>query len=98
MERPPKSNTGGLVGAAVMPFAVVTLYLCFSRWPTEWSTAGTTYAALATAIAAGGVYLVRSQLPVFARVLLCVPYAVVVGVLLVGYALLFECEVSGDCL
>ena len=87
-----------LVVAVLAPFAVMSAYLVFSRWPSRWFTASTDYAGMAGAvlvfIACIASLPVRSGIRV-AAVLVLAP---VLYCILTVYSLLFVGFVFQDWL
>jgi hypothetical protein len=86
------------LGVVAMPFAVFTLYLFFSRWPSRWFTEASDFAGLGLAFASGLWYFRRWDEPLFGRALIMVAYVLIMMCLLFLYALFFVCVVFGDCL
>ena len=87
-----------IAGALVGPFAVMSLYLLFSRWPTRWFTGSSDYVAISVSalLAAALIWLVPLR-PVV-RLGLALVAATLLWGLLFLYSFYFVGAVFGDWL
>lgn len=88
-----------LVAAAVVgPFAVMSLYLFFSRWPTRWFTGSSDYVAIPVSalLAAALIWLV--PLRPLVRIAVALVAATLLWGLLFLYSFYFVGAVFGDWL
>jgi hypothetical protein len=90
------------VGAWILvipaPFAVATVYLVLSRWPTRLFTEFSDFAALIAAIAVGLVGIVLLAKRGKVRVALVLAYIPITVFVLGIYSMVFVCDAFGDCL
>ena len=84
MERLETKNRGlalRLVAVALSPFAVASLYLFFSRWPSDRFTEFSDYGALVISVLAGAVFVMGLPIRPVQRILLLIIYIPVLGAL-----------------
>jgi hypothetical protein len=74
--------------AVIVPFALMGLYLGFSRWPSRWFTEGSDYVALIACVGFGIAQVWRMPLSQKHRMVAAFGLAVIlaVGLPLFGYA------------
>ncbi len=84
-----------ILGATVLPFLVLSVYLCFSRWPQSWFTSTTDYLALGISMVLGLAALLGLLRRGKARLVATCTYVPVMGVTLIGYTFQFEWMVFG---
>ncbi len=82
--------------AGVLPFAVLSAYLVFSRWPSRWFTGLSDFAAGAVAVLLGSAFIATLPTSREVRVLLLLFYVPILCVLLFFYGLEFVGMVFGD--
>lgn len=85
-----------LVAATAAPFAVASLYLFISRWPSDRSSNLTDYAALAISILAGAAFIATLPIRGHWRILSLILFIPVTAVMLAYYAQWFLCELVLD--
>jgi hypothetical protein len=86
------------IGTLLGPLLVASVYLSVSRWPEPWFTSMTDWIALGLAILVGLTGLWSLPFNRWQRATATLIYVPVMGVLLGVSALLFVCELFGDCL
>ena len=74
-----------LIGAALVPFAMISGYLFFTRWPSYQFTTFSDYAGLAVSVLAGAVFVAILPLRPLQRLLSLVCYVPLLTILLVYY-------------
>ena len=87
-----------LAAATLIPFVVVSLYLVFSRWPSDKFTAFSDYAGLGISIFIGAAFIVKLPIHLHKRLLFLLAYIPIFGILLVYFSLVFVCSIFGACL
>jgi hypothetical protein len=86
------------IAAAVVPFAVLSAYLFFSRWPSRGFTGFSDYVALAGSVAVGIVFIVILPIRPAARFVWSIIYVLSIPFLLVYYCFFFVGVVFGNWL
>ena len=87
-----------IIGAAVVPVAVFTLYLVGSRWPTRWFSGNSDDLGLAVADASGIVCIWRVIEHPGWRLVCSLIYLLLCSGILILYGFGFVCGMFGDCL
>jgi len=91
------AGVGWRLGAAVAtPFAIASLYLLISRWPSDHSTNLTDYAALSICVLAGAAFIATLPIRSHWRILALILFIPVTAVMLAYYAFWFLCELVLD--
>jgi len=87
-----------VAGAVVGPFAVMSLYLFFSRWPTRWFTGSSDYVAISVSALLAAVLIWQMPLRPLVRFALALVAATLLAGLLFLYSFYFVGAVFGDWL
>src|SRR5690242_9332242 len=82
--------------AVVLPFALMSVYLLLSRWPSRWFTTLSDYAAGAVSLLAGSALIATLPISREVRLLLLLFYVPMLCFLLFLYGLQFVGMVFGD--
>ena len=85
-----------LLAAGVVPFAVLSCYLMFSRWPTRWFTAASDYIGLIVSVVAGLAFIVSLPIHPSYRIASSFFYILVISAILFFYCFWFVGVVFGD--
>ena len=84
------------VGAVVLPFVVVSLYLVFTRWPSHRFTTFSDYAGIGASVSVGAALVGALPISGATRVALLILYIPLLLFLLFVYSLQFVGIVFGD--
>ena len=87
-----------VLGAVLVPFIIVTVYLYASRWPERVWTEGSDTAAWVVSVALGIMFVVRLPVRLWVCAVLAALYVPVISVLLFVYAANLVCAAFGDCM
>lgn len=87
-----------VIGAVVGPFAVMSLYLFFSRWPARWFTGSSDYVALALSALLAVALVWLMPLRPLVRTAVALVAATLLLVVLYVYSFCFLGAVFGDWL
>jgi hypothetical protein len=87
-----------MIGAALIPLAVFTLYLVASRWPTRSFSSTSDYLGLAVAEACGVIFIWRVIAHPGWRLAVSLMYLLLCSGILILFGFGFVCGVFGDCL
>ena len=87
-----------VAGAVVGPFAVMSLYLLFSRWPTRWFTGSSDYVAISVSALLAAPLIWLMPLRPLLRIAVALVVATILSVLLFLYSFYFVGAVFGDWL
>jgi hypothetical protein len=95
---PPNRRRFLMIGAALVPLAVFTLYLVASRWPARWFSLTSDYLGLAVAGACGVICIWRVIAHPGWRLVVSIIYLLICSGILILFGFGFVCGVFGDCL
>ncbi len=98
IESKPKGLVWRSFAAIVLPFAVLSAYLFFSRWPSYRFTTFSDYAGLVASVLVGVAFVATMPVRTQVRALSLLIYVPVLCVLLFFYCLLFVGVVFGEWL
>lgn len=87
-----------IIGAALVPLALFTLYLVASRWPTRWFSSTSDYIGLAVAEACGVACIWRVIAYPGWRLAASLMYLLLCSGVLILFGFGLVCGVFGDCL
>lgn len=85
-----------IVAAVVLPFLINSIYLYFSRWPTEWFTGTTDILFLALSLGSGAALIATLPFRGGMKALLLTIYVPIAGILLFYFTFLFIALAFGD--
>ena len=87
-----------LTGAVVVPFALFSAYLFFTRWPSRLDSGTTDWVALGASCLSGAAFIALLPVQRVLRTVLAIVYVPLSGVLLFFYGFYFVGMVFGDWL
>jgi hypothetical protein len=85
----PKRLGWRLAAAVLAPFAVASVYLFLTRWPSYRFTAFSDYAGLSVSVLIGAAFIAMSPIPAHLRVFSLLLYVPVVAAMVIFYGFCF---------